>query len=72
MPARAVPDVRPQVGQVLSVIATAPSDVHDTLYYLRLDVHPESPLYFVVRVEYAYRFFGRTAFWFEGFEVTPQ
>ena len=72
MPARVVPDVRPQVGQVLSVIATAPSDVHGTLYYLRLDVQLESPLYFVVRVDYAYRFCGLTSLWLEGFEVTPQ
>ena len=72
MPGREVPDVRPQVGQVLSVIATAPSGANDTLYYLRLDVQPESPLYFVVRVDYAYRFFGRTALWLEGSEVTPQ
>ena len=72
MPGRVVPDVRPQVGQALSVIATAPSGVNDTLYYLKLDVQPESPLYFVVRVEYACRFFGRAALWLEGLEVTLQ
>ena len=72
MPGREVPDVRPQIGQVLTVIAIAPSGADGALYYLRLDVQPEPPLYFVVRVEYAYAFLVRSTLWLEGAEGTPQ
>ena len=81
MPGVEVPNIQPQIGQALRVMAIGPYygfGTGGTVYYMRLesaagDVQPE--LFFVMNFQYAYTYDdprSQAVVWLEDAEGTPQ